>query len=374
MNIAKIIGENIKYLIDKEKISLRKMGRIIGVTHPTLKNYIEGNQVIDSEKLMKIAHYFNESFDYFFKQDNADLKFLFRADKPKDNIDELDVVFLKESINNYLSIVGRAQYDFLPQKYSLDFTQSNKEIFKAVEKIAIEQRKLAGIEDVIPNNYYEVIQNTGVNVIVKDFKNDNYFGASSFVNNKESYILVNDSENISEERKIFSLIHEYAHLLFDSDQYTDKLSSELYESARGDVRERIANKFAGYFLMPRKMVKKYFEKYGNKEYLKMKQYFKVSLQSLYYLLAEYKYISKKEHSNFWKKVNERNLKKEEPFPIEKIALENKNLKLMSELKNRYRKDEISANKISEVLGLKTIETRLMLRKWNREYEQYLQSG
>ncbi len=374
MNISKIIGNNIERLMKKENISFRKMAEIIGVTHPTVKNYVEGNQVIDSEKLMKVAHYFEESFDYFFKEENTDLNFMFRVDKPKENVDRLDIVFLKESINNYISIIGSSQYSFLPQKYSLNLSRSKKELFKIVEKIALKQRKLAGIEDVIPQNYYDVIQNTGVNVIVKDFKNDNYFGASSFVNNKESYILINNSDNIPEERKIFSLIHEYAHLLFDSDQYTNKLHSAFYKSTRSDIREQIANKFAGYFLLPRKMVEEFLQKYGNKEYIKMKHYFQVSIQSLYYVLNEYKHITKNKYASFWKDIHNLNLKKRELHPIKKIALEDKNFKLIHRLKKLYFKEEIGANKISEVLGQKNIETRQMLRNWEKDYEQYLQTG
>ena len=52
---------------------------------------------------------------------------------------------------------------------------TRKTFFTLIEKIAYEQRRFANIENVIPDNYYEVIANLGIHVVVKDFKNDSYF-------------------------------------------------------------------------------------------------------------------------------------------------------------------------------------------------------
>ena len=51
MDIASVIGENIKKIMDKSGLSNRKLAKIIGVSHLTVGNYLKGNQVIDSEKL-----------------------------------------------------------------------------------------------------------------------------------------------------------------------------------------------------------------------------------------------------------------------------------------------------------------------------------
>lgn len=371
MNISELIGQRINDLMAKEGISLRKLSEAIGITHPTLAKYIDGSQPIDSEKLMKIALYFNQPFDYFFKNENQSIKFMFRADKPKADVQNVDIDFLLKSIYSYNDVIGDKGYEFIPQKYKLTETKDQNSLFALVEKVASEQRRMADIDNIIPDNYYEVIQNLGIHVIVKDLKNDAFFGASSYSPEQGSYIIINDAEHISEERKIFSLVHEYGHLLFHSNQYVNPDHQAFYENGKYDIEEKIANKFAGYFLMPRALVQNFIDSRKNVDAFEMKRYFKVSLQTLYVMLFEYGIIDKTEYSDFWKQIHIYKLKSEEPSPLPKIILEDKNCKIIPKIRDLYFKEEISATKIAEVLGLDVFATRKMLKEWRSADERYL---
>lgn len=371
MNISSVIGKNIKALMEKENVSLRKLSESIGITHPTLIKYVEGSQPIDSEKLMMIALYFKKPFDYFFKEDNKNINFMFRADKPEKDIQDIDLDNLRNSIHSYLDVLGNAGYQYIPQKYNINLNDDKKTVFNLIAKIAYDQRRIANIENVIPDNYFDVIQNIGINVIAKDFKNDAYFGASSFSSELGSYIIINNSERIPEERKIFSLIHEYGHLLFHSDQYSNSQYNAFYINGKSDMNEKIANKFAGHFLMPKNLVDSYIESRKNIDPLEMKKYFKVSIQTLYVMLHEYGIISKEIYTDFWKQITIHGYKMEEPAPLEKIDIQEKNTKLVNKIKDLYFSEEISANKISEVLGIDTIETRKLLKEWRNIDERYL---
>lgn len=371
MNISQMIGNKINDLMEKENISLRKLSEVIGVTHPTLSKYVEGTQAIDSDKLMKIAIYFNKSFDYFFKDDSSEFTFLFRADKPGNDIKNVDINYLKDSLQSYHDILDDISYQYIPPKYYINDKDDKKNIFTLIEKIAYEQRRFANIENVIPDNYYEVIANLGIHVVVKDFKNDSYFGASSYSNDMGSYIMINDSKDISEERKIFSLIHEYAHLLFHSNQYSNDQRNAFYVNGKSDMNEKIANKFAGYFLMPKNLVSKYIESKKHIDLFEMKKHFKVSIQTLFVMLKEYDLISKEDSNNFWKQVNSNGHKAIEPAPLDKIDIQEKNSKLVSRIKELYYNESISSNKISEVLGIDTIETRKLLKEWRDCDDRYL---
>lgn len=374
MNVSLTIGKNIKELMEKENLSLRKLSEMIGVSHPTLKKYVDGSQPIDSEKLMKIALYFQKPFDYFFKEKHEHVSFLFRADKPQKSIKNIDIDHLRNAIYSYMDIIGDSSYRYIPQKYSINVSDDKQSIFNLVSKIANEQRRVANIENVIPENYFEVIQNIGVNVICRDFNNDQYFGASSFSNDYGSYILINDSDRIPEERKIFSLMHEYAHLLFHSEQYSDNEYNAIYVSGRSDLNEQIANKFAGYFLMPKNLVDIYIQSRDHIDPIEMKKYFKVSIQTVYVMLHEYKYISKAKYTDFWKQINTLGYKTKEPYPLDKIDIQEKNHRLINKIKDLYYKEEISANKISEVLGTDTVETRKLLKTWRNIDERYISLG
>lgn len=362
MSISKTIGSNIRKLMDENNLSLRQLAEKIGVSHPTLSKYVDGSQPIDSEKLMLIADVFNKRFDYFFKTNNKKMKFLFRADKADKNIKNIDISFLEEIVLNYIDIVDKRDYNVIPQSYIIDKSNKNK-LYNDIEKIALEERVKLGLEHVIPNNYYDIIQRSGVNVIVRDFNNDDYFGASSYSSEAGSFIIINNSKKISEERKIFSLIHEYAHLLFDSKQYSNDEYNAFYTSGKNNINEKIANKFAGYFLMPRNMVNDLIKKIPNISNFQLKKHFKVSIQTVYVMLREYKLISKEEYSEFWRIININNYKKSEPLPMETIKIEDKNTKLFNMLKEKYRKEEISISKISEVLGTDILTSRQIIKEW-----------
>ena len=362
---------NIKKLMDKNDVSLRKLSEQIGITHPTLTKYVEGTQPIDSEKLMSIALFFNKPFDYFFKEENNEISFMFRADKANKNIRDIDIDLLKSSINSYLDIIGEVQYQFIPQKYAINLNDDKNSILNLVSKIAYEQRRNANIENIIPENYYEVIQNLGIHVIVRDFKNDDYFGASSYSKELGSYIIINNSINIPEERKIFSLIHEYGHLLFHSEQYSSHAYNAFYPSVKSDFNEKIANHFAGSFLMPKNLVDNFIGEKKCVDPMEMKKYFKVSLQTVVFMLKYYDIINKDQSNDFWKTINMNHLKNIEPYPIEMIDIQEKNIKLIYKIKELYLSEDISANKISEVLGIDTLETRKLLQTWRNTDERCL---
>jgi Zn-dependent peptidase ImmA (M78 family) len=248
---------------------------------------------------------------------------------------------------------------------------SKNELESFIEKIAIEQRKLAKIEDIIPDNYYDVIEKIGVNVIARDFHNDHYFGVSSFSNSCGSFILINDSKQISEERKIFSLIHEYAHLLFHSNQYSSIEYNAFYVNNNKDFHEQVANSFAGYFLMPRNLVESYVNSLSSLDVFDMKKHFQVSIQTVFMMLNKYQMISKEVYQKFWAVINSNGWKKHEPDPIESIQPEHKNNRIIRHIKDLYMKDEITSNKISEVLGLDALQIRQLLKDWRSKDERFI---
>ena len=368
MNISKVIGKNIKKLMDNEDLSLRKLSESIGISHPTLKKYVDGSQPIDSEKLMAIANYFGKPFDYFFKPESEQISFLFRADRPMESVDSVDISVLENSLYSFNDVFGEAQYTYVPPKYQV--TKEQKDIDHYIAKIALEQRRLMGIENVVPHNYYKVLEDIGVHIIAKDFGENNFYAASSLSNKYGSYIFVNDTESVSEERKIFSLIHEYAHLLFHSSEYGNPKQS-IYKSGRSDFNEKVANKFAGYFLMPKYLVEMYLNSAERIDIYEMKKYFQVSLQTIYHVLHQYGYITAARYKKFWMGINAQKVKEFEPNPLPKIDIKNKNSKLFKKIKELYVREEISASKISELLGIDTITTRKMLQAWRNLDERIL---
>ncbi len=373
MNVEKIIGKNIQELMESKKISQREMAEIIGVTHPTVGSYLKGKQIIDSQKLAVIARYFNVPFDYFFSEEHNKLNLLFRADKPAENIEEFDFQEIYNYFENYISIVDLDKMRYIPQNYNLNVEKRkiNEEDKNNIKKVALEIREQFNIEEVIPNNYYDVLEKEGINVVALPYSNESFFGASSYSNDSGSFIFVNANEKISEERQIFSLFHELGHILFNRTEYKEYNYDPLYKSGRSNIDEKIANQFAGYFLLPEDLVDDHIKSKGkNVNVYEMKKYFKVSIQTLYMSLYDYGYINKSKYQEFWKKLNMKGWKKIEPNPMEPISLEDKNNRLISTMKNLYLNEDISANRIAEVLNINLIEARKIIKDWSGSIEQY----
>jgi len=171
------------------------------------------------------------------------------------------------------------------------------------------------------------------------------------------------------------MIHELGHLLFHRNEYKEVKYNPLYKSGRTDINEKVANKFAGYFLLPECLVKEYIEsKNSDVNMTEMKQYFKVSLQSLYMALYNYKLISKNQYNDFWKKLQSNHLMTVEPNPLPLLSIEEKNYRLISSMKKLYADDEITVNRISEVLELDLNKTRDIVKKWGASIDQYEKLG
>jgi len=378
MSVIRVIGENIKRLMEDQNISLRELSKVAGVSHPTLKRYVEGEKPIDSEKLLRIANHFNKSFEYFFEEkrgaDGEVFGFLFRADKATEKIGHNDIEKLKESIRHYLEMMEELDFHYIPEKYVLRAPEKkrlDKEIKKKIEELAYAQRRILNIEHVIPENYYEVFSKIGINVVARKFDNPDFFGASSYSEDYGSFIVINDHENIPEERKIYSLVHEYAHLLFHRNQYRKDHKEALYESGRSDMSEKVADKFAGFFLMPRHLVEAYVDDRHQIDRVAMKHHFKVSMQALHVMLREYRLITKEQSDAFWKDVNSNDMGKTEPHPLPEMTIEEKNPKLTGKMKDDLLKGDIGPNKIAEIFGMNLIDARRMLKNWRESDGRYI---
>ncbi len=368
MSVIKIIGNNIRELMNESNISVRRLAEVINVTHPTMSKYINGEQAIDSERLYIIADYFNKSFDYFFHEKHEELSLMFRADKPKKNLEQYDYNYMLRKIEEYTDIIDSDSVVYIPQSYTIkvDGPQLSNEDENAIEKIAKEQRRLLGIENRIPDNYYNVISKVGIHVLSFELKNSTLFGASSFAKEHGSFIFVNNNKVIPEERQIFSLVHELGHLLFNRNEYMDPKYNPLYEKTRGNAKEKVADAFAGYFLLPKDMVKEYIkEREGKISPYEMKKHFKVSIQALYLSLHKYGLISNEAYQGFWKRVHNNGWAKTEPEPLNHMSFEKKNEKLIVEIMKLYDEDEISINKIAEFLELEIRDTRKLVKEWGR---------
>lgn len=249
MSLAKVIGNNIHALMKKQNVKIKQLADLIGVTRQTMTKYLEGEVIIDSEKLFKIAEFFGKPLDYFLENKHEEMAFLFRAhvlNKESISTVQYKVCDLINRVYEIYELAGE-KISYLPQQYNLKIDSKEKQISKEIklqiEQIALEERKWLNIGESRGEEIIECFENKGIRIIFEKFDMPDMFGVSALHDQKGCFIVINDDENIPEERKIFSIVHEYAHILFDRNQYRQV----ILQSTRRNIYEKIADKFAGYF-------------------------------------------------------------------------------------------------------------------------------
>jgi len=377
MKVAEVIAKNLKELQDEFNLNQTEMGEIIGVTRQTFAKYLDGDRVMDSGKLYKLARYFDKEVDFFLseKSKREKVSFMFRADDPENNFDDKLKNKIAEKFKLYHEIIELSDdpvKDYLPEEYKLEIKgdKLRKKEKAAIEKIAEKQRRYMGVDDALNINVFTLFEENNINVIAQEIKNANLDAVSAYSEDKGAYIFINDSRDIPEERKIFSAVHELGHLILHRDQYSKDISDFKYANTRiKDIREKAADHFAMAFLVPAKVLKNYnyyFDDYIDLDLIiEKKKEFGVSVKSLIMTLNKYGYIDAKILGALFKKLKEAGYDKKEPEPRDYIR---KNEKLFALVRKLVIKEEITINKAAEVLNIPVLEMRKLAKKWkNYEY-------
>ncbi|TDP80909.1 Zn-dependent peptidase ImmA (M78 family) [Halanaerobium saccharolyticum] len=377
MKVAEVIAKNLKELQDEFNLNQTEMGEIIGVTRQTFAKYLDGDRVMDSGKLYKLARYFDKEVDFFLseKSKREKVSFMFRADDPENNFDDKLKNKIAEKFKLYHEIIELSDdpvKDYLPEEYKLEIKgdKLRKKEKAAIEKIAEKQRRYMGVDDALNINVFTLFEENNINIIAQEIKNANLDAVSAYSEDKGAYIFINDSRDIPEERKIFSAVHELGHLILHRDQYSKDISDFKYANTRiKDIREKAADHFAMAFLVPAKVLKNYnyyFDDYIDLDLIiEKKKEFGVSVKSLIMTLNKYGYIDAKILGALFKKLKEAGYDKKEPEPRDYIR---KNEKLFALVRKLVIKEEITINKAAEVLNIPVLEMRKLAKKWkNYEY-------
>lgn len=372
MNVAETIGNNIERLRKESNISQDQLAQIIRVSRPTVSSYLKGNQVIDSNKLYELAKFFNKPMDYFLSEQDDPIPLMFRADNPLENFgDELQSI-VEHKVKEYCDILDGLgeKLAYVPMQYNLRVTseiklaQDDKEI---IEDIASQQREALGIRDIIPNNLYKCFEDKGIRVLATDLPTTKIVAMSAYSENYGCFIVINDNQSISEERKLFSLVHEFGHLIFHRSEYKYGSESLKYGAGKKSINEQMADYFAGTLLIPRMLIKKYVNSISKNptlnEVLYLKKIFNVSAQAIIMALNNYNLITDIHKSVLFRVLFSKGYKDKEPLPMKQLKKEEG---LIEKLKLLLFKDHITENKIAEVLGEKITEVRKMINDWYNE--------
>lgn len=170
-----------------------------------------------------------------------------------------------------------------------------------INAMAIELRRTLGVEEGSPIDIFGLAsQIEGLSVVLYPM-GENISGIC-IKNPNANLIAINSSMSYGRER--FSLAHELYHLFYDKDSSS---SVSAMHMPQRDVKEKIADEFASFFLMPynslRNLVKnKKGSNITDQDVIVWEQYFGISHKAMLLRLLEDGFIDERQYESFSENV------------------------------------------------------------------------
>lgn len=367
-----VIGRNLKKARELSGISQEKLADLLGVSRATLSAIENGHIVIDSSKLLAAARVLGRPVSDFFQEEEGAFALLYRG-----AVDATTPPTVRSAFERFCKayweleeIVGVADSQLPPPDYSASpGAESRPEQF-AVQVASSERQRLGlGERDPIVN-IFQLLEEQGVRIFRCQVEHDEVFGVSAFSPKYGPCILLNAANTI--ERQIFSLAHEYGHLLMHRRYYQSPEPSAGLDKEH--PMEIMANVFAANLLVPAAGLRDVFlrdigqKKIGLEDIVFLKRYFKVSAQMLLRRLRDAGLVPKQDSDNLAAELEGRVSAKEEFAPLNDDVL--RDWTAVSRFKHLARKvaleGMVSLGKLAELTNQNVIDARKQVQEWQKE--------
>lgn len=301
-----MIGDRIKSARVKSGLSLDALATKASniVTKQAISQYEKNQKTPSSTVLIALANALNVGVEYFFRTVNVNIESVdFRKHssfgaKKQESLKER----VKEYLERYIQVESLLD---LPSDFKNPFEDVFVNSYEELEDLADRLREVweLGFDQI--DNVVDMLELQNIKVMpVSDEKRFN--GLSGYANKDllHPFVVLNDSKELSPDRKRFTAVHELAHLLFKDRHALDD--------------EKVSDRFAGAFLFPQRSVKKEF---GDKrssisieELKQIKNKYKISIASIVMRLFQLDMIGKSRADQFW--IKNRQFKFDEIYPLE----------------------------------------------------------
>jgi len=366
-----LIGRNLKLAREMAGLSQEDFSDRLGISRATLSAIENGHIAIDSSKLLLAAKVLSRPVGDFFKEHREELCLLYRA--AEDVVPSPDIRsqfrILCEGYKELEEIVGVADTILPPPEYQfLPLFQSRPLHF--AEQVALSERERLGLGQLDPiPNIFKLLDTNGVRVFALPIEQNGVFGLSAFSPHFGPCVVVNNTNTT--ERCVFTLAHEYGHLLMHRNLYVNRDPAK----ERNSEIEEMANTFAGHFLVPEAGLRDtYAKSVGTKDtraedVIFLKHHFRVSFKVMARRLKDTKLISENSHAELLAKAKtwEQDDKKEPaPLLIDLIKSWQGGCRFMHLARKAVIEGMISLGKLAELIGQNILETRNLVQSWRKE--------
>ena len=371
--MQEVIGGNLKAIRESAGISQEIFADKLGVSRATLSSIENGHVAIDSTKLLKAAQILGRPVSDFFEENEETLALLYRA--AEDAVAPADArrrfeKFCK-AYRELEEVIGVHDALLAPPDYSY-FSEVHSKPQQFATQVAASERERLGLGERDPiENIFRLLDEQGVRIFRGEMPKHDVYGLSAFSRRYGLCIFLNEVNTF--ERQIFTLAHEYGHLMMHRSFY--RTPEPFAGLDRDHPMEEMADTFAANFLVPELAIREVFRRnvgeksIGLEDIVFLKRYFRVSVDMMLRRLKDLRLISANEHGQLLAEVNKRRgdgTKELAPMSSELVDAWEK-LSRFWHLARKAALDElVSVGKLGQWLGLNVVEMRKQVQEWQRE--------
>lgn len=305
------LGELLQEARNKCGMTQADAAKVINAARTTMVAIEKGERRLKPTELIKLARAYGRAVSDFVRPRPVVQPFeiQFRAAYRRNEVEESQIepviLRLEELCRNYLELEKIVDAP-LPRNYPQEYEVTNMPIEAAAESIAIAERQRLGLGDgPIPLLRDILEQSVGLRIFYLKMPSK-YSGIYSYDEQLGGCIAIN--ANHFEERRRWSLAHEYLHFLAHRRKPVLDYE-EQYQ--RKPESERLADTFPDYFLMPTSGLLKRFNdmyqahgKFTPTNLFTLAHYYGVSIEALVNRLEAMKLLP----SGTWDRLRDRGLK------------------------------------------------------------------
>jgi Zn-dependent peptidase ImmA (M78 family)/transcriptional regulator with XRE-family HTH domain len=353
------ISKNLLRLRIINDYTQEKVADAVGISRPNYINLEHGSSSPRISTLQSIARFYKIKIDEILMEDVSSNTIRFRCKK----LDSDKKKTQREIILNQFCS-ARDDYNSLQEilnnRMNYKFSNDN---FEDPKQAASYVRDILKLKDDEPiHDICGVMENIGVNLIFLEASLEEFFGLSEYSDNLPPTIGINHSKDISIERKIFTIAHEFGHILLHKNSFR---SDEKLEIQR---EEKEADEFASYLLLPQEGFDKEWKKRIGflfiDRVIQIKRIFKVSYMTILTRLNQNKKIKYNPFAVFKKNYTQKLSKKSEPEGLTEYDFSEERFPRL--VQEAVLQDKISLSRGSELLNLSNSEMRKLVNEWYME--------
>jgi len=246
-----VIPHQLRVARESLELSLSQVADALGMEPKDLANWESGISEPPVERLWDLGEFYNRSTDYFLTPTPslpAELSFRLPRWKAMGEM-PLDVrrVFVRfdelcRTESELEKLLGKSRR-ILAERVSGDWSPN---------QLATKERKRLGLDEKPIPDLRGLLRNQGIRIFALPVAGDELSGLSWWHEEYGPCILLNARDTAG--RRLFTLAHEYAHLLRSDPPTVCNLKMDIPE-------ERFATEFAAFFLMPASDLEGYFLKW-----------------------------------------------------------------------------------------------------------------